>query len=519
MNKNLQDIYTYHDQTKHHPNRYAKSLGYMDWDTQPNPYRDYDKTDKIKMPLKFDNTNDIHYHKIFTNKNPQDLNIDTISQFFRFSLANSAIKIAGNQSWALRCNASSGNLHPSEAYIINNNIDGLNSGVYHYAPKNHELECLSSSSKPLDLPQESFLIAVSSIVWREAWKYGERSWRYTQLDCGHAWRALEISAFMLGWSIKKLDKNDEDISNLIGLNQQKRYIREESEHIDMLLLVSREHKNNLSKSIDILKIRNCFDEFYSGKANQLSPSWFKWDILENIENATKTNIITTNKQDLIKSTRINEDNISKDVVLHRRSAQSMDKLDSSFSYQEFETILSSVAGSLDEKECAINLVLFIHNVESLKSGIYILIRNQEHKKELQSLMKESFLWDQIESDTLELYLLEVGNAKKISKHISCNQDIASDGAFSLGMLSQFNKQLEKYGAHRYKELYWECGAIGQQLYLEATSISLSATGIGCFLDDIFHDLLELKSNHYQSLYHFTFGRAIIDTRLSTQEPY
>ena len=121
--------------------------------------------------------------------------------------------------------------------------------------------------------------------------------------------------------------------------------------------------------------------------------------------------------------------------------------------------------------------------------------------------------------TEELYKLQEGNMKFISQAISCDQEIASNGAFTMGMLAEFTKQIEMFGASRYKELYWECGAIGQQLYLEATSLNLSATGIGCFLDDILHGTIGLKTNQFQSLYHFTIGRGLVDTRLSTKKPY
>ena len=106
-----------------------------------------------------------------------------------------------------------------------------------------------------------------------------------------------------------------------------------------------------------------------------------------------------------------------------------------------------------------------------------------------------------------------------SKAISCSQDIASDGAFSLGMLCNFSEQIQIHGTHRYKELYWECGAIGQQLYLEATSLGLSGTGIGCFLDDRVHNLLGLKDNRFQTLYHFTVGRGYVDSRIQTKVAY
>ena len=84
MNKNLQMVYTYHNETKHSQQRYARSLGYMDWETQPNPYRTYAGTKKIQLPLSFDN-NTLEYSQIFDQKE-NTLNAplckEAISQFF-----------------------------------------------------------------------------------------------------------------------------------------------------------------------------------------------------------------------------------------------------------------------------------------------------------------------------------------------------------------------------------------------------------------------------------------------------
>jgi len=41
-----------------------------------------------------------------------------------------------------------------------------------------------------------------------------------------------------------------------------------------------------------------------------------------------------------------------------------------------------------------------------------------------------------------------------------------------------------------------------------------ATGIGCYLDDEFHELFGFKSEAYQTFYHFTVGFPIEDPRLS-----
>ncbi|MGB5866631.1 MAG: nitroreductase family protein, partial [Arcobacteraceae bacterium] len=253
-----------------------------------------------------------------------------------------------------------------------------------------------------------------------------------------------------------------------------------------------------------------------GEANVLSSSRHNWEILEKIEDAVS---VTPSKLQLLKSepNSLREcEYASKDIVLKRRSAQVMNKDDAHISKKEFETILSSVKS---QENHPVNLVLFVHSVENLPSGLYILLGNKNGKDDLAKEMKDIFLWEKVNSCVEDLYFLQGGDFKHIAKTISCSQDIAAHGAFSLGMLVEFDKQLQTYGAHRYKELYWNCGAIGQQLYLEATSLHLSATGIGCFLDDILHDVLGLENSLYQSLYHFTIGRGLIDSRLSDIKPY
>jgi nitroreductase len=71
----------------------------------------------------------------------------------------------------------------------------------------------------------------------------------------------------------------------------------------------------------------------------------------------------------------------------------------------------------------------------------------------------------------------------------------------------------------YRRLFWECGVIGQVLYLEAEAAGVRATGIGCFYDDAVHEALGLSGHTWQSLYHFCVGEPIEDARLETSPGY
>ncbi len=215
--------------------------------------------------------------------------------------------------------------------------------------------------------------------------------------------------------------------------------------------------------------------------------------------------------------RIPNDKSIKEVILKRRSAQAMDFARSHISLEQFTQLLHSVTAPVDSYRERVHFVIFVHDVETLESGLYFYIRNNAHKSALKRLTRNDFLWQ--EQKIENLYLLEKGDFRSQAKFISCSQDIASDSAFALGMITEFNEPIKSYGAHEYKELYWECGEIGQQLYLEATALGLNATGIGCYLDDVMHRMLGLDNETFQTMYHFTVGRAILDTRVSMREPY
>jgi hypothetical protein len=87
------------------------------------------------------------------------------------------------------------------------------------------------------------------------------------------------------------------------------------------------------------------------------------------------------------------------------------------------------------------------------------------------------------------------------------------------MVCSFLGPLRQYGAWFYRRLFWECGMIGQVLYLEAEAAGVRGTGIGCFFDDAVHHLLGLEGKGFQSLYHFTVGHPVEDPRLTTLPAY
>ena len=233
-----------HERTKHHPFRFAPALGYMDWDTQPDPFRRF--VGAPLLPLEFVPVGpEPRYEPAFVLGHIARTPLDrvSISQLFQDALALSAWKQAGSSRWSLRVNPSSGNLHPTEGYLVAGPIAGLHPrpAVCHYTPFEHALELRAELSGEAwlkiaaQLPEDAVLVGLTSIHWRESWKCGERAFRYCH-DAGHAIGSFAVSAAGLGWEAKLLESvTDRDLAVLVGVHVQTGI---EAEHADCLLGVS-----------------------------------------------------------------------------------------------------------------------------------------------------------------------------------------------------------------------------------------------------------------------------------------
>ena len=134
-------VVDYHERTKHHPHRFARSAGYMDWDNQPTPFRTYAGTPSIPLPLAATDP-PLDYATLFQPAAgaPAPFDMAAIGLLLELSMGLSAWKAVPGQRWALRMNPSSGNLHPTEVHLIAAGLRDLPDGLYHYHPLGHALE-------------------------------------------------------------------------------------------------------------------------------------------------------------------------------------------------------------------------------------------------------------------------------------------------------------------------------------------------------------------------------------------
>jgi SagB-type dehydrogenase family enzyme len=544
-------VRAYHERTKHHVHRYAASPGTMDWATQPDPFRRYEGAQLVRLPLP-EAAPTLPYWQLYVTGSvaPMPLSIASLSVFFRYALSLTAWKRFHDSTWSLRANPSSGNLHPTEGYAILPALDALHGApaVHHYAPKEHGLERRADldlavwSRLMAELPPASFLVGLSSIHWREAWKYGERAFRYCQHDAGHALAGMRIAAAALGWKLFLLaDADDAAVSKLLGLDRDADYGRAEREHPDVVAVLTPMRPARsaaLPRALPEDALRAVGGASWHGQANALSPAHgVEWLVIDEVARATHREHGSRITEDLSRFPSEDElfvplvrsGSFSADkVIVGRRSAVGMDGT-TSITADTFLRMVARLVPTRDGESTPwdaipwkprVHLGLFVHRVRGLPPGLYALARDPEKVETLRTAMRREFLWQRAIGcpPGLHLYLLEEGDCQALAAELSCGQDIAGDGAFSLAMIADFTNSIESYGAAFYRNLFWETGMVGQVLYLEAEEAGVRATGIGCYFDDPVHEVFGL-SRDWQSLYHFTVGGHVEDVRLTTMPGY
>jgi SagB-type dehydrogenase family enzyme len=337
---------------------------------------------------------------------------------------------------------------------------------------------------------------LTSIVWREAWKYGERAYRYCLHDIGHAWQALALSARAMGCdSFAMGDFPDDEVAQLFRPNGD-----------EWPMLVVSLH----GKSIPVRDADTGETVWFGGQANQLSKETIAHSLIDGIHFATKRSSRESTGTFFVQSAPTGCDEIKlpspassprtfSEVARMRRSALDFLGGMRSMSLTQLSAILAATSQALSADFAGtrfIRLYLYAHRVHELQPGVY------------------SF-W----SERAELEQIKSGDQRVTAAGLSLGQNLAGNACVTFSMIGDLERAASAYGDRGYRYVHFEAGAIGQRLYLAAEALGLGATGIGAFYDDEVHRHLNLVPNRGQVVYHFAIGYPVPDPRVSvSNEP-
>ncbi len=542
MNHPLDTARAYHERSKHHLQRYAAGPETLDWDAQPDPFRRWAGAPVTLLPL-VAGTLSATWADLHAGVAARPTDRHSVAALFELSFALTAWKQHGPDRWALRANPSSGNLHPTEAYLLTAGVRGLADGLYHYAPREHALErraqpAADAVADAHGTPQ--LWLGLSSIAWREAWKYGERAFRYCQLDTGHALGALRYAAATLGWQARVVRGiGQARLAALLGLDRAADFGDAEAEEPELLVQLG----PGLPAPPAAPRAWSGTVQ-WQGRANRLDARpMYRWPVIDAVTAATReparppAATAAGATPDRAASAAATPDPMgpataaratlsASTLIRQRRSAQHFDRRAAMPAAAFLRIVAALMPGAGLPWDAwphppRVHAVLYAHRIAGLAAGVCVLPRSAGGAALLAEALHTGAAWQPVPEAPGGLPLQRIARHPALSgtlRTLSCHQAIASDACLALSLLGEFDGALDS-APWRYRQLLQEAGLIGQALYLHAEAEGFRGTGIGCYFDDAVHALLGLAGARLQVLYHFSVGMPVADTRVETTPPY
>jgi SagB-type dehydrogenase family enzyme len=269
----------YHEATKHSIESLKRARRVLDWANMPDPFRYHEGVPVLDLPAdpSASESPALDVMKGAFGRTSTTDGSAFLSQLLFYSAAISASKRVPSTGYeyALRVNPSSGNLHPTEFHFVTRGLKDWPDGLYHYDPSRHMAEQRARGQFDLNMANgpAPIVFVLTSIVWREAWKYGERAYRYCLHDMGHAWQALALSARAIGCETFAAGSFfDDEVVQLCRPNL---------DEWPMLLVGLR------GNSIPVHPADTCETVWFVGEANMLSKETIPQPLIDGIHFATK----------------------------------------------------------------------------------------------------------------------------------------------------------------------------------------------------------------------------------------
>ncbi len=557
-NSRINTVLDYHVRSKHSLSAYAAGPETLDWDAQPAAFREWVGTRQFALPRDI-TVSDITWNALAVPRAAVPFDTASLGSMLRLCVGLSAWKQYAGVRWSLRVHPSSGNLHPTETWLIAAGVNGLDDGLYHYHNLSHALErrawgnsakrnrplknvmseaetrkkgakkrslqvvnehfeplfdAVSTSAIVFQPPACGVWLGFSSIHWREAWKYGERAFRYCQLDMGHVLASVCYAAALHGWRPRLMNMDAAAVARSLALDCEEEFSGVEVEEPEVIV------------ALDATSTRCPISwQDREGKPSLLDPHpLYQWPIIEEVAQATR------GAPPLFEKSAGHHDPVQNSdaempaasLILQRRSAQAFDG-QSIMPTEVFKQLLSGLlpGGSpvwdFWPYTARVHPVLLVHRVDGMAPGLYVLPRSESAHHALKHTLRATFNWQKADVD-LPLYQMVAAQAVKTARKLSCHQDIASHSAVTFMMLAEFAEPIAADPV-AYRHLHWEAGMLGHVITLAAEAAGWRGTGIGCFFDDADHEVLGLQDNRFQVIYHYAVGMPLDDPRISTLPAY
>lgn len=426
-------------------------------------FKRYDTETVIELPETWDEARE-------ELASPDSLNLTKLSYFLKFSSGITKVLYRqDNSEISFRAAACTGALYHIELYLVCNDMEGLEAGIYHYAVDDHALEQLQSGdfrkavveacgSHP-DLARSQAIVIYTDMFWRNAIKYGDRAYRHAFWDGGTIMaNSLALAEEMNENATLHVGFIDIVMNDLLNLNT----VEEAAIAILGLGTSSETSLRNPPAQQPTPGVVDTFDfedrvypaivsvhhaTSLGGRDDVID--WQQATLPESPIDRAGERIAVEDYDDAdCRDTPLDE-------IIKRRGSTREFTLDS-ISFNQLSNLLHYISRAInaDYQQPINDIYLIVNNVDELVPGSYIY-----------------------HQDTRELRLLEEGDFREAGQELGLYQQLAHDASFNLFFLANLDVILSQSGNRGYRMAQLDAGIRLGRVYLSAYAQGFGATGL------------------------------------------
>lgn len=466
----------YHEATKHSDASLRASGHYLDWDNKPSPFKLYKNLPSIPLPRDFPRPSEFALEGIRERDGGEStapIDVTRVSEILFFSAGLTRKMRFGSETHYMRAASATGALYPIELYVIATNVQGLASGVYHFNPFEFALVRIregnygSVLAEATDDATRSSIatIAMTSLAWRNAWKYEARSYRHWFWDAGVIAANLLAVCHSEQIPIRLLmGFIDSDIDNLLDLKPEKEATVALGTIIGSKELPSGPSVRqvpNLGHQSELLS-RNEVDYPIMWETNSASGLSDRPEVRSWRQGVDRNGSGIRRKVNEPRSqSELNSANLAQ-VILQRGSTRRFSQ--KPIRFEALSAILDASSGPvpgdfLSRDKTLIDFYMIINDVERLAPGAYYYNRTNG-----------------------SLELLKEGKLRYISGYLCLEQLLFSDASVVLFLMADLGNVLHRLGERGYRAAQFEGGIRAGKIYLSSYALGIGASG-STFFDD------------------------------------
>jgi len=472
-------IMTYHEETKHSELSIRTSAHYLDWDNRPSPFKRYRGLPSIRLPWDFAGPSGESLDAVRgvrVSKGRKGMDLGTLAELLFFSAGLTRRVKFGPDFYYMRAASATGALYPIELYVVCGEIPGLGAGVYHFNPFDFALARLREGDQRGELAaacgddclRAPVSVILTSLAWRNAWKYGARSYRHWFWDSGViAANLLAVSAAE-GLDAKvQLGFVDFRVDGLLGLKRRRETtvaVVPVGVGLDQGPRGGRKDVAEISPEYEPLS-REEVEYPSMWEVNEASSlddldAVEKWRRGLSPQSETGPSGRTTFPLQILKDTTSPAP--LADTILRRGSTRKFAR--EAITFGQLSAIIdSSTRGVtfdfLPADETLVDFYLTANQVQGLPSGSYFFDREEG-----------------------SLVRLKEGRFRSMSAYLCLEQPLFGDASAVFFLVADLGRVLSSLGDRGYRAAQFEAGARAGKVYLSSYSLGLGASG-STFYDD------------------------------------